>query len=49
LGHPILGEVFYAHDAAEYAAPRLHLHSQSLTIYHPSTQEVITFTDPAPF
>ena len=49
LGHPILGEVFYAHDMAENAADRLHLHAQSLTIHHPKDGELITFTDPAPF
>ena len=49
IGHPILGEVFYAHDDAENAADRLQLHAQSLSIYHPTTQEFVTFTDPAPF
>ncbi len=49
LGHPILGEVFYAHDDAEYAADRLQLHAQSLTIYHPKDDALVTFTDPAPF
>ena len=49
LGHPILGEVFYAHDEAENAADRLQLHAQSLTIHHPKDEALITFTDPAPF
>jgi len=49
IGHPILGEVFYAHDDAEFAADRLQLHAQSLTIYHPKDDAEITFTDPAPF
>jgi tRNA pseudouridine32 synthase/23S rRNA pseudouridine746 synthase len=49
FGHPILGEVFYAHDDAEHAAERLQLHAESLTIYHPKDESLITFTDPAPF
>lgn len=49
IGHPILGEVFYAHDDAENAAKRLQLHAQSLTIYHPKDDHLMTFTDPAPF
>jgi tRNA pseudouridine32 synthase/23S rRNA pseudouridine746 synthase len=49
LGHPILGEVFYAHEEAEKAAERLQLHAQSLSVYHPVSGDKITFTDPAPF
>ncbi len=49
LGHPILGEVFYAHDEAENAAKRLQLHAESLTIHHPKDESLITFTDLAPF
>jgi len=49
LGYPMLGEVFYAHDKAEAAADRLQLHAESLTIFHPSNGEAITFTDPCPF
>jgi tRNA pseudouridine32 synthase/23S rRNA pseudouridine746 synthase len=49
LGHPILGDVFYAHDQAEHAADRLQLHAEALTLYHPRDRALITFTDPAPF
>jgi tRNA pseudouridine32 synthase/23S rRNA pseudouridine746 synthase len=49
LGHPILGEVFYAHDDAENAAERLQLHAESLTIHHPKDETLITFTDSTPF
>lgn len=49
LGYPIIGDVFYAHDEAEQAADRLLLHAESLTIYHPEDERLITFTDPAPF
>ena len=49
LGHPILGEVFYAHEEARDAAERLQLHAESLTIDHPKNGERVTFTDSAPF
>lgn len=49
LGHPILGDEFYAHDEALNAADRLQLHAESLTIHHPKGGERITFTDPCPF
>ncbi|MGH1398226.1 MAG: pseudouridine synthase [Alphaproteobacteria bacterium] len=49
IGYPMLGEVFYAHDAARDAAPRLQLHAEMLEIEHPTTGERIIFTDPAPF
>lgn len=48
-GHPILGDEFYAHDAALAASPRLMLHAQSLTIYHPTKSEQVTFEDKAVF
>lgn len=43
LGHPILGDKFYAHPEAKALANRLQLHAQSLTISHPKTGEVMTF------
>ena len=49
LGYPILGEVFYAHDEAEEAAERLQLHAERLTITHPTSGELVSFTDPCPF
>lgn len=48
-GHPILGEVFYAHDAARDAADRLQLHAEMLGVEHPGTGKRIVFTDRAPF
>ncbi|MCM0147981.1 bifunctional tRNA pseudouridine(32) synthase/23S rRNA pseudouridine(746) synthase RluA [Photobacterium galatheae] len=39
LGHPILGDEFYAHEAAEAAAPRLQLHAAELSFFHPYTGE----------
>lgn len=35
LGHPILGDRFYAHDEARAMADRLQLHAQELLITHP--------------
>lgn len=49
LGHPILGDRFYASGPALAAADRLQLHAFSLTLYHPADGRVITFTDPCPF
>ncbi|QGM80217.1 bifunctional tRNA pseudouridine(32) synthase/23S rRNA pseudouridine(746) synthase RluA [Otariodibacter oris] len=43
LGHPILGDKFYANPLAKSLAPRLYLHAQSLTITHPITGESMTF------
>jgi tRNA pseudouridine32 synthase/23S rRNA pseudouridine746 synthase len=42
LGHPILGDVFYAEGAALEAAPRLHLHAESLTFAHPDSGALCT-------
>lgn len=45
LGHPILGDEFYAHDEAFYAAKRLNLHANSITFAHPVDGRQITITD----
>lgn len=49
LGHPILGDCFYAHKDARAAASRLHLHAQSLTLHHPESGDLITFEDEVRF
>ncbi|NTS77440.1 bifunctional tRNA pseudouridine(32) synthase/23S rRNA pseudouridine(746) synthase RluA [Catenovulum sp. SM1970] len=49
LGHPILGDKFYAHQAAFDAAPRLNLHAQALSFTHPVTGKNLSFYSPAPF
>lgn len=49
IGHPILGDRLYAHDKALAMATRLNLHAQMLSIYHPVTNEKITFTAECPF
>lgn len=35
MGHPILGDGFYAHPEAKAMASRLQLHAQQLCITHP--------------
>jgi tRNA pseudouridine32 synthase/23S rRNA pseudouridine746 synthase len=49
LGHPILGDVFYAPPDIAVASPRLLLHAESLDISHPETGKRMRFQVPAPF
>ncbi|PVY84516.1 bifunctional tRNA pseudouridine(32) synthase/23S rRNA pseudouridine(746) synthase RluA [Pantoea ananatis] len=49
LGHPILGDGFYAHPQAKAMADRLLLHAESLTITHPAFGNAMTFRQPADF
>ena len=44
LGHPILGDRFYAHDEARAAAPRLQLHAEALSVTHPANGKLMHFT-----
>jgi tRNA pseudouridine32 synthase/23S rRNA pseudouridine746 synthase len=48
IGHPILGDPFYAHGPAR-DFPRLMLHSESLRIRHPDGGAGMSFSVPAPF
>lgn len=48
IGHPILGDPFYA-DGPARAHPRLMLHSESLRFRHPDGGKGMTFTAKAPF
>lgn len=48
LGHPILGDEFYAEGKALAAAPRLMLHAQEVGFRHPDGRDV-TYTVPCPF
>lgn len=48
LGHPILGDPFYAEGAAR-AHPRLMLHSETLQFRHPDGGEGMRITAKAPF
>jgi tRNA pseudouridine32 synthase/23S rRNA pseudouridine746 synthase len=49
LGHPILGDAFYAHPAALAAAGRLQLHAERLGFRHPIGGDFVAFEAPAPF
>ena len=49
LGHPILGDKFYAHPQAKALSPRLCLHAESLQIQPPITGETMEFTAPVGF
>ena len=49
IGHPILGDEFYAHADALAASPRLALHAASLSFVHPATGEPLQLESPSPF
>ncbi|NKI75295.1 bifunctional tRNA pseudouridine(32) synthase/23S rRNA pseudouridine(746) synthase RluA [Dickeya sp. CFBP 2040] len=49
LGHPILGDGFYAHPQAKAMAPRLLLHAQELAITHPAFNTPMHFRCEADF
>ncbi|HGG04412.1 MAG TPA: RluA family pseudouridine synthase [Aliiroseovarius sp.] len=48
IGHPILGDPFYATGPAR-AAPRLMLHAESLRLRHPDGGKGLTFKAKCPF
>ncbi len=48
IGHPILGDPFYAEGSAR-DAPRLMLHAQSLRLRHPDGGKGLTFKAKCPF
>ncbi len=48
LGHPVLGDEFYATGEALAAADRLQLHAETLGFTHPDGRPM-TFSSPAPF
>ncbi|MEL7105854.1 MAG: pseudouridine synthase [Pseudomonadota bacterium] len=48
LGHPVLGDPFYATGAAR-DHPRLMLHSENLRLRHPDGGKGLSFRAPAPF
>jgi tRNA pseudouridine32 synthase/23S rRNA pseudouridine746 synthase len=49
LGHPILGDRLYSHEAAVTASSRLLLHAQMLELAHPMNEKTLTFKVPCPF
>ncbi len=38
IGHPIVGDEFYAHQEAREFSPRLNLHAAELSFYHPKSE-----------
>lgn len=49
LGHPILGDRLYASQDALAMSNRLQLHALNLSLFHPKTEQAITFNAPCPF
>lgn len=49
LGHPIIGDKFYAHPQAKSLSQRLCLHAESLRIAHPISGESMNFEAAAEF
>jgi len=49
LGHPILGDAFYATGEAKTATDRLQLHAEELGFSHPGDGKPRDFVVPAPF
>lgn len=49
LGHPILGDPFYATGPTRDAHPRMMLHAESLRLHHPEDGRGVSFRQPAPF
>jgi len=49
IGHPILGDEFYAPEAARRLSPRLLLHAEHLSLPHPLSGDRLSFHAPAPF
>lgn len=49
LGHPILGDKLYAHPEALAMSERLQLHAEKLSLFHPKTEEAVSFSAPCPF
>ncbi|MEM8920928.1 MAG: RluA family pseudouridine synthase [Pseudomonadota bacterium] len=49
IGHPILGDEFYAPDDVYRAADRLQLHAETLGFKHPANGRDLSFHAPCPF
>ncbi|MEM1300322.1 MAG: pseudouridine synthase [Pseudomonadota bacterium] len=49
IGHPILGDPFYAPEELWQAAPRLQLHASSLALCHPETGSELKIEAHCPF
>ncbi len=49
IGHPILGDEFYAPEGVRRLSSRLLLHACELNLTHPFTDESLKITSPVPF
>ncbi len=49
IGHPIIGDYFYAPEDIKNQSPRLLLHAHELAFTHPFTQQAMKITSPIPF
>ena len=49
LGHPIVGDTLYATAEQQQLMPRLCLHAENLSFYHPQTEQLVEFYYPVPF
>ena len=49
IGHPILGDPFYASEAVFRAAQRMQLHASGLVLRHPATGVYLTIQSDCPF
>lgn len=49
IGHPILGDAFYAPADVEALSPRLLLHARRLSFDHPDSGVRLSFDSPPPF
>ena len=49
LGHPILGDNLYAHEAALKASKRLCLHAEKIELFHPNGGARLSFEAECPF
>ena len=49
IGHPILGDLFYAPKETYYKSKRLLLHAEELCIHHPRLKYPMRFYANCPF
>ena len=49
LGHAIIGDTLYASVQAQQVMPRLCLHAERLSFFHPMSGEQLNYVCPAPF
>ena len=49
IGHPILGDLFYAPNSVYLEASRLLLHAEELGLVHPRTKQPLRFLAKCPF